>query len=113
MLRQVDDFALACKDESTAKIIYESIGTQLKLPNETDIPFSYLSLINDFNGIDIEQSNTHVRISCQNYIDRLLISHGWTADKKMQPDIVPSSPMKEDIADLYSTEGFKEGSIEH
>ena len=66
MLRQVDDFALACKDESTAKAVYNAIGKRLKLPNESDIPFSYLGLIEDFNGIDIEQSKTHVRISCQN-----------------------------------------------
>jgi len=113
MLRQVDDFALACKDESTAKAIYNAIGKKLKLPNESDIPFSYLGLIEDFNGIDIEQSKTHVRISCQNYIDRLLISHGWTTEKSMLPQEIPVSPMKEDITDLYTDTGFKEGSSEH
>ena len=45
VLRQVDDFALACKNESTAKEIYDIIGRRLKLPNESVVPFAYLGRV--------------------------------------------------------------------
>ena len=44
MLRQVDDFALACNDESTAKELYKMIGSRLRLLDETEDPFTYLGL---------------------------------------------------------------------
>ena len=56
MLRQVNDFALACNDEATAKELYKQIGSRLQLLNETEDPFTYLGLITDFNAIDVEQS---------------------------------------------------------
>jgi len=65
LLRQVDDFALACKeDESTTIDIY---GHQLE--KEQCDPFSYLGLVKDFNGVDIEQSSKYIQISCSEYID--------------------------------------------
>jgi hypothetical protein len=77
LLRQVDDFSIACSDESIAKDIYDIIGRRLQLPNETSPPFKYLGLQSEFNGVDIEQSSTHIAISCHSYISRLLKSHGW------------------------------------
>ena len=76
-LRQVDNCISACEDEDTAKEIFEIIGKQLQLRNEDKIPFAYLGLTVDFNGVDIEQSSTHIMISCQNYIERMLRAHSW------------------------------------
>ena len=58
------------------------IGLTLQLENKGEPPFAYLGPCVDFNGVDIEQSNTHIMISCQNYIDRMLRAHGWNNHKK-------------------------------
>ena len=55
-LQQVDDLALACNDEATEKDLYKMIGSRFRLLNETKDPFTYLSLITNFNGIGVEQS---------------------------------------------------------
>ena len=114
MLRQVDDFALACNIEDTAKEIYGIIGKALRLPNETKDPFTYLGLINDFNGIDVEQTKDYIQISCPNYIDRIMTSHGWTEEKSMQPLSKPNSPLSsETLNQIQKHEGFKEGTSDH
>ena len=69
MIRQVDDFSIACDNESTAKEIYNIIGSKLRLPKEDKDPFAYLGLITDFNGIDVTQNKTHIKLSCSNYIN--------------------------------------------
>ena len=76
LLRMVDDLLLCCEHEDTAREIYRKIGLALQLENEDEPPFAYLGSCSDFNGVDIEQSNTHIMISCQNYIDRILRAHG-------------------------------------
>ena len=78
MLRQVDDFSIACENEWIAKEIYTIIGDKLKLHTETKTPFKYLGLIRDFNGVEVDQSRNYIDISCANYIRRILRTHGWS-----------------------------------
>ena len=59
-------------EESVAKKNFVIIGSKLQLENEDEPPFSHLHPIVDFNGVDIKQSKTHIRISCENYIDRMM-----------------------------------------
>ena len=114
LLRQVDDFAFACNDEATAIEIYDIIGKQLRLPNENKDPFTYLGLVKDFNGIDVEQSKEYIQISCVNYIDHVITSHGWNNEKTMQPLSKPRSPLStESLNQLPKHEGYKEGTKEH
>ena len=77
MLRQVDDLMIQTDNEAIAKVIFKIIGLKLQLKNETEPPFAYLGLTTDFNGVDIEQSKTHIIISCGNYIDRMVQAHKW------------------------------------
>ena len=72
LLRQVDDLMIQTDNEAIAKEIFKIIGLKLQLKNETEPPFAYLGLTTDFNGVDIEQSKTHIMISCGNYIDRMV-----------------------------------------
>ena len=76
LLRQVDDLAIAVDDESIAKEIYSIIGAKLQLPGETDPPFTYLGLINDYNGVDIDQRKEYIEVNASSYIDRVITSHG-------------------------------------
>jgi hypothetical protein len=115
LLRQVDDFALACSDEDIAKSVYKMIGSKLKLPGEDKDPFTYLGEITDFNGIDINQTKDYIELSCSNYIDRIMTSHGWTKDKAMQPLSKPIAPLNTETLHQIGkhNNGPKEGTAEH
>ena len=121
LLRQVDDFAISCKNESTAKEIFDIIGTKLQLPLETDIPFDYFGPLKDFNGVDVNKFQEYIEIACPDYIDRVIRSHGWENDFNIgkQGDR-PSSPLPEVcIHKMYEsflgtgTGGPAEGTKEH
>ena len=62
VVQQVNDFALACANESTAIAICRDIGKALQLPKEKINlrSFTYLGLMDDFNGIDVEQSHEYI-----------------------------------------------------
>ena len=97
LLRMVDDLLIQCEHKATAREIYTLIGYALQLGNEDEPPFAYLGPCVDFNGVDIEQSNTHIMISCQNYIDRMLRAHGWNNHKEKpskDPSPLPESCLK-------------------
>ena len=112
MLRQVDDFALACKEEATAKDIYDKIGIALQTENEKNPPFAYLGLVTDFNGVDISQTNEYIEISCSNYINRVMRSHGWESENYTKSSSV--SPMSKDaLEQIFKHDGPKEGTVEH
>ena len=115
LLRQVDDFAIGCAHEQTAKTIYDIIGRKLQLPTESSPPFVYEGKLTDFNGLEIQQSREYITLSCTKYIDRVLETHGWThgspnettSDDKMvpfHPDIITS---------LYKETGPEEGTPAH
>ena len=68
LLKQVDDLAIATNDESLAKEIYNIIGKKLQLPGESDLPFTYLGLINDYNGVDVDQRKEYIEVNACSYI---------------------------------------------
>ena len=59
MLRQVDDFLLACNSEDTAKEVFQFIGNAIRFDVEKEsvtIPFEFLGIVKDYNGVDIKQT---------------------------------------------------------
>ena len=75
MLRQVDDFLLACASEEIAKQIFDTIGRKIQFDSEKErniIPFKYLGVVKDYNGCDITQTPNDINMSCGNYIWCLL-----------------------------------------
>ncbi|KAG7340746.1 reverse transcriptase RNA-dependent DNA polymerase [Nitzschia inconspicua] len=115
LLRQVDDFALACRRESTAKAVYDFIGKALQQPNEAQPPFTYLGLLSDYNGVDVHQTADYIELTSAGYIDRLLRSHGWDTPSLHESSDDRSAPLPVDAVDrLYqSPAGPSEGSPEH
>ena len=103
LLRQVDDFAVACSEEQIARDVYAIIGEKLRLPNETAPPFKFLGLVRDFNGVEVTQSRDHITLSCRNYINRVLRTHGWET---------PSRQELEEGALATDTPGTGEGSTD-
>jgi hypothetical protein len=53
LLRQVDDFALACSNEDTANRIYGTFGERLKLEHIPVAPFERFGLLPAYNGVDV------------------------------------------------------------
>jgi hypothetical protein len=95
LLRQVEDFALACPTESIAKKVYDIIGKALQLPQESTPPFKFLGLITDFNGVDVNQDQGYIEIAANSYISRFLKSHGWDTPntKESESDMIAPLPM--------------------
>ena len=113
LLRQVDDFALACEHEETAKRIYDIIGARLQMEHETEPPFEYYGLLTEYNGVDITQSRDAITISCPRYIQRVLKSHMWEADSKDPPDAKCVPMTADSLTQLYSEVGPAEGTPEY
>ena len=81
----VDNLLIQYEHEVTAREIFLLIGVVLQLKNEDKtLSFAYLGPCVNFNGVDIKQNNTHIMISCQSYIDRMLHAHGWDTPKSKQ-----------------------------
>ena len=72
-LRQVDDFAIACEDKSTATDVIESIN------NKMTIDVKELGMIDRFNGVDVLQSRHYIKLYNATYIRKILQHHHWLA----------------------------------
>ena len=50
---QVDDFALGCVDDSTARGIMTLISERIQLPSEAKIPIMFQGVLTSFNGYGV------------------------------------------------------------
>jgi len=67
-----------------------------------------------YNGLDILQTTNYIKIHCESYIDKILLSHGWTNPDLKEPnrhDMVPLSPNA--VEWLQRLVGPLEGTKEH
>ena len=96
LLRQVDDFLLACNSKKVAEQIFQDIKNAIRFPSEVRdgiVPFEFLGVVKDYNGVDIKQTKDYIEMLCYNYLRRLLKSHGWDTDSsKMLPSEVVLKP---------------------
>jgi len=115
LARQVDDFALGCHQESTAKGVYAEIGTKLTLHNEAESPFEYLGLVDSFDGYDVLQTRDYIKLSAESHIRRLLKAHGWDNPSPRESSNKPKPPLHEsDVANLFNlAAGLVENAPEH
>ena len=75
LLRQVDDFAVACEDKETATNVIESINSKMT------IKVKELGLIDRFNGVDILQTRHYIKLFNATYIRKILQHHHWLKDE--------------------------------
>jgi hypothetical protein len=116
LCRQVDDFSIATPDPKIAEYIYARIGKKLQLPGESEAPFVDEGLVESFNGVDILQTRSYIKLSCSTYIRRLLAAHGWTKPLEKESPIGsrPFEPFPaSDHHEVYTTPGFAEHTTEH
>ena len=79
LLRMVDDCCILSKDEKTAKDIFNIIGTKMSFVSEKKkgiVPFEFLGVVKDYNGVDIKQTSHYIEMSYENYIHCLSRTHG-------------------------------------
>ena len=94
MLWQVDDFLLACDSKETAIDIFDTIGLAIQFDAKKKsgiVPFDFLGVVKDYNGVDIKQTPHFIEMSCANYMQRLLKSHRWDTDssKPLPSEMLP------------------------
>lgn len=126
LLRQVDDFTIACKDENIARKLTEIIGKKIWFKTEEEqnnLPIEFLGLVTDYNGVDIEQASRKIRMHAKAYLERFLQTHGWDTESdkekngtfytKSMKSSKPLSPLSSDcLEQLFNHVGPKEHSPE-
>ena len=100
LLRQVDDFALACDSEETANRIWDLIKN--KLVADLD----WQGLIQRFNGIDVQQHQDYIHINCKTYIDKITRDKPWlTSQEYEHNNPIPMNPDSKYMGEFDLTEG--------
>lgn len=100
--RQVDDFAIACKEESTSNIIFDAIDAALQMSIKRQ------GLITLFNGLDLDvlQSRWFIRITAETYLTKTLLPYFNTwLDIPSKPMPVPLGTSKAFHKELYKAKG--------
>ena len=60
LLRQIDDFCTGITSEKTSQELFNDIGIKIQFPSKKEdgtIPFEFLGVISDYNGVDIIQNS--------------------------------------------------------
>jgi hypothetical protein len=98
--RQVDDFAIACKEERTANIIFDAIDSALQMPIKRQ------GLVTLFNGLDVLQSRWYIKISVETYLTKTLQPYfnEWL-DIPSKPLPIPLGTNEKFHKELYLAKG--------
>ena len=94
----MDDFAIACKEERIATIIYDAIDSKLQ------IPIKRQGLLTLFNGLDILQSRWFIKISVETYLAKTLLPYfkGWLDMDEQGYILTKSGSSKTNIPGVYA-----------
>lgn len=68
-LCQVDNFAIACPDESIAQSMIDQINEHMS------VQIKYLGLLTCYNGVDVDQTGKFIKIYNTTYINKILAGH--------------------------------------
>ena len=104
--RQVNDFAIA----SDMIVVGEYIISEI----DKHVSTSSKGIGAKYNGIDILQTHNYIKLYCESYIDKVLLSHGWgepSPTKSTRHDIVPIS--LDAVSCLQDLVGPPENTKEH
>jgi hypothetical protein len=81
--RQVDDLAIGCADLDAIKDLVHVICVNdgIDLRDE--------GVLKSFNGVDVDQTDRYIKITCESYIDKLLVHYGWSSSGSRKTDEKP------------------------
>ncbi len=109
--RQVDDFAAGSADLKTAELFISKIREHVRYEFAGMGIETKEGVYQRYNGIDVTQTRDYIKVGCETYIDRVLMSHGWDSPKVQDPtNPVPISP--ETATRLMTLEGPPEKTPE-
>jgi hypothetical protein len=75
--RQVDDFAIGSTTTATAEALIQVIKSHaITSSNGIGVP-TVFAISSRYNGLDVHQTRSYIKLSCDTYIQRLLSTHGW------------------------------------
>jgi len=103
---QVDDFAIASDTIAMADFIISEIDKCVSTSNK--------GISTKYNGVNILQTCDYIKLYCKSYIDKVLLSHGWSEpgpNESTHHDMVPLSP--DLMTHLQELIGPPEGSTKH
>jgi hypothetical protein len=112
--RMVDDYAIGSADTSAGDVICAAVNKRAATEHLGVGKMTVDGAFSRFNGVDVYQTRHYLKIACTTYIERLLITHGWTAPESGESDRHDLTPMSYDkAAHLLTLSGPKEGTPEH
>ncbi|KAI2505295.1 Reverse transcriptase (RNA-dependent DNA polymerase) [Fragilaria crotonensis] len=85
--RQVDDMAIGCVNVDAIKDLVRVICA------EDGIDLRDEGILNSFNGVDVDQRDRYIKITCETYIDKLLAHYGWSSSGSRETDEKPIEPL--------------------
>jgi hypothetical protein len=111
--RQVDDFAIGSACPTTANRLIEIINSHVSTKNQGMGIATDQGISHRYNGLDIHQTSNYIKISCENYIQRVLQTHGWESTGPKESDRPDSVPLHPDVASKIALlTGPDEGTID-
>ena len=109
--RQVDDFAAGSETMKTAELFVAKIREHVRYEFAQMGIETKDGVYQRYNGIDVIQTRDYIKVGCETYIDRMLMSHGWDAPRHQDPPNL--TPIPTDTASrLMTLEGPTEKSQE-
>jgi hypothetical protein len=111
--RQVDDFAIGSRSTATADRLIAIINSHVTTKNQGIGTPTTAGISHRYNGLDVHQTRTFIRISCETYIQRVLQTHGWDSPGPKETDRHDSVPLHPDVAaKIALLTGPPEGTLE-
>jgi len=90
-LRQVDDFAVAAQDITTAMTLIDKMRIQIKT----------MGIIDRLNGLDIHQTKNYIKLTCEKYLHKAMTEHKWVHE---QPIAEKPTPLPSDAPYIQTLE---------
>ena len=107
LLRQVDDFAVACDCQSTAEKVWDAMDKFLSEPLKRE-----KSYVTRHNGIDIDQTRWFIKVHCKTYIEKICQSKTFSFDN-IHSKPLPLNSDKEFMSKLETSGSTDAQQIRH
>ena len=113
--RQVDDFAVASSEQSTAQKLIALINEQVTTEDQGIGSIRPSGVHCKYNGLDVHQTRDYIKLNCETYIGRLLQTHGWELPDSNTSDRHDTVPMTSETGSrlVGLLDGPPEGTVEH
>lgn len=85
--RQVDDLAIGCTNTESIRKLVAIICSEDKIDLRDE------GMLESFNGIDVQQTQQYIQITCESYIDKFLTHYGWSSAAVHESSEKPIEPI--------------------